>query len=187
MYRADPMTDQPTFETRQLRLRPFVLPDAPDVQRLAGHREVARFTLTVPHPYPDGAAEQWIASHPAAWAEGRAITCAIERRGDGRLVGAIGLTIDRENENGEIGYWVGPEYHGNGYATESAAELVRFAFDTLHLQRVTARHFGSNPASGRVLQKIGMMNEGTQRRHFRKWGEFEDIVLYGILATDRVR
>jgi RimJ/RimL family protein N-acetyltransferase len=179
------MNEQPILETPRLRLRPFDPADAPEVRRLAGHREIARFTLTVPHPYPEGAAEEWIASHPAAWAGGRAISCAIERRSDGRLVGAVGLTIDRESDRAELGYWIGPEYFGNGYATEAAGELVRFAFDTLRLHRVVARHFGSNPASGRVMQKIGMRNEGTLRHHYRKWGEFEDIVWYGILASDR--
>lgn len=180
------MTDQPILETERLRLRPFVLADAADVQRLAGERAIARFTLTVPHPYPNGAAEEWIASHSAAWSAGSAMSCAIERRSDGSLVGAIGLTIERESDRAELGYWIGVEFHGNGYATEAAAELIRFGFETLGLNRIAARHFGSNPASGRVMQKIGMVNEGTLRQHFRKWGELEDIVWYGILASDRV-
>jgi RimJ/RimL family protein N-acetyltransferase len=180
------MAGQPILDTARLLLRPFGTADAAEVRRLAGHREIARFTLTVPHPYPEGAAEEWIASHPAAWNEGRAISCAIERRSDGRLVGAVGLTIDRESDRAELGYWIGPEYSGNGYATEAAGELVRFGFDTLRLNRVVARHFGSNDASGRVMQKIGMRNEGTLRQHYRKWGELEDVVWYGILASDRV-
>lgn len=183
--RVEAMTDQPTLETQRLRLRPFGAADAAEVRRLAGNREIARFTLTIPHPYPEGAAEAWIASHPVAWAEGRAMSCAIERRSDQALIGAIGLTIDRESDRAELGYWIGPEYNNNGYATEAAAELVRFGFDTLRLNRVVARHFGSNPASGRVMQKIGMINEGTLRQHLRKWGELEDIVWYGILASDR--
>jgi ribosomal-protein-alanine N-acetyltransferase len=180
------MNDQPTLLTPRLRLRPFEQADAPEVRRLAGHRDIARFTLTIPHPYPPGVAEEWISGHGTAWREGRAVCCAIVRKEDDRLVGAVGLTVDRDSENAELGYWVGHEYQGKGFATEAAGALVAFAFDTLGLHRVMARHFGSNPASGRVLRKLGMLNEGTLREHLRKWGKFEDIVVYGILAEDRV-
>jgi len=178
------MTSQPTLVTERLSLRPFDVADAPAVQELAGDRSVARYTLTIPHPYPEGAAEEWIGTHAAAWAEGRSISFAIELRSDRRLVGAIGLSIDRENRLAEMGYWVGAPYRGNGYATEAARELVRFAFDTIELNRVMARHFGSNDASGRVMLKIGMKLEGTLRQQLCKWGEMEDIVVYGILASD---
>ena len=59
------MKQQPTLRTARLVLRPFEPSDAPDVQRLAGAYEVALNTATVPHPYPDGAAGQWIAMQPS--------------------------------------------------------------------------------------------------------------------------
>lgn len=180
------MSEQPTLLTERLLLRPFRTEDSPAVHRMAGHRDIARFTMNVPHPYLKGMAEQWIAGHADAWTTRKAITCAMERREDAEVVGAIGLRLDGENELAELGYWVGNDYWGNGYATEAGAELLRFGFDTLRLNRVMARHFGSNPASGRVMQKIGMRKEGTLRQHYRKWGEFEDIIFYGILASDRV-
>jgi len=57
------MKESPTLETTRLILRPFTVADAPDVQRLAGDREIASSTLNVPHPYEDGMAEQWIGTH----------------------------------------------------------------------------------------------------------------------------
>ena len=178
------MDAQPTLETVRLWLRPFRPADAPAVQRMAGDRAIAESTANVPHPYPDGAAEQWIASHPAMWTEGKGATWAIVRKEDDAVAGAIGLRLVTDNRYAELGYWVGREWWSNGYASESAAELVRFAFETLGLNRVMARHFRSNPASGRVMQKIGMIKEGTLRQHFLKWGRFEDLVCYGILAGD---
>jgi [ribosomal protein S5]-alanine N-acetyltransferase len=175
------MITLPRIETERLLLRPFELADAPDVQRLAGDRAVAAGTLTIPHPYPDGAAEAWIASH-----EGRdAAPFAIERRDDEALLGAVGLDVEPDHSRAELGYWIGKPYWGNGYATEAARAVVRYAFESLHLHRVYAHHFVGNPASGRVLQKIGMAYEGRRRQHTVKWGTRLDSESYAILRDDQ--
>ncbi|MFL6246331.1 MAG: GNAT family N-acetyltransferase, partial [Thermoanaerobaculia bacterium] len=72
------MTQQPTLRTPRLTLRPFTLDDAPAVQRLASAYEVALNTLLIPHPYPDGAAEAWIAQHQANFDENRIHHFAID-------------------------------------------------------------------------------------------------------------
>jgi ribosomal-protein-alanine N-acetyltransferase len=90
-----------TVVTERLRLRPFHRGDAPDVQRLAGAREIAAGTLTIPHPYPDGAAEAWIATHGK---NADAVHMAIDRLDDGALVGAIGLGHERDHKRAELGY-----------------------------------------------------------------------------------
>lgn len=179
------MGAQPILETRRLRLRPFNPPDAPAVQRMAGDRAIAATTANVPHPYPAGAAEAWIATHPEMWAERKGATFAIVRKEDDEIVGAIGLRFSRESLWAELGYWVGKEWWSRGYASEAAAELVRYAFDVCRLNRVIARHFASNPASGKVMQNVGMKREGTLRQHFMKWGRLEDVVFYGLLAEER--
>jgi RimJ/RimL family protein N-acetyltransferase len=177
------MSEQPTFETPRLVLRPFSMADAPEVQRLAGEFDVARTTLNIPHPYEPGTAENWIASQPGMWASGARMACAIERKEDQRLVGAVGLNFTRDHGRAELGYWIGKPYWGNGYATEAASTLVEYAFQS-GLQRVMARHFGGNIASGRVMQKIGMRFEGVMRQHAFRWGEFHDIVVYGIVRGE---
>jgi hypothetical protein len=62
--------------------------------------------------------------------------------------------------------------------------MVRYGFEILGLHRLHSNHFGSSPASGRVMQKIGMIREGTRRDHYKKWGEYEDRVEYGLLAGE---
>lgn len=154
------------------------------VNRLCGDRDIAAATLNIPHPYPDGLSEQWIGGHEKTFAAGKGVALAIERREDGALVGAVDLRIDPDHRRAELGYWIGKPYWGRGYATEAAAALVGYGFDVLGLNRIYAYHFTRNPASGRVLQKIGMRHEGTLREHTMKWGELLDDELYAVLAQD---
>jgi RimJ/RimL family protein N-acetyltransferase len=176
--------EQPILNTARLVLHRFALADAPDVQRLAGERDIARYTLSIPHPYVDGMAEQWIGSHEERLASGQGATFAISLSSGGLLIGAIGLEINQEHHRAELGYWIGKPYWGQGYCTEAARAVVRFAFEDLRLNRVHASHFSNNPASGRVMQKIGMRREASLRQHIHKWGEYEDLEIYALLKDD---
>jgi RimJ/RimL family protein N-acetyltransferase len=172
----------PTLETARLRLRPFSAADAPDVQRLAGAREIAATTLTVPHPYEEGFAEQWIATHGPSFTEGKSLTLAVTENGSGALIGAVGLALTPRDQRAELGFWIGVPYWGRGYATEAARAMVQYGIRVLGLHRIMARHMAHNLASGRVMQKIGMTREGVLREHAYKWGRYEDLVVYALLA-----
>ena len=174
---------QPTLYTARLLLRPFQLSDAPAVQRLAGDAAVAEMTLNVPHPYGDGMAETWIASHRGAWDAGAAVTFAIATL-DNELRGTISLQLTTPHRRGEMGYWIGRPYWGQGVATEAVHGLLQFAFGPLGLNRVQASHLPRNPASGRVMQKAGMQREGLHREQYLKDGRFEDVMQYAVLRCD---
>ena len=83
-----------------------------------------------------------------------------------------------------MGYWIGLPYWNNGYCTEAARAVVDFAFTDLGLHRIFAHHLVRNPASGRVMQKIGMRFEGIHRDAIKKWDKYEDIAAYAILADE---
>ena len=154
------------------------------MQLLAGAREVADTTLHIPHPYPAGAAEQWIATHPATWAAGTGVTYAVTDAVTSVLMGAVGLTIMPQHARGELGYWVGVPYWNRGYCTEASRALVELGFSQLALHRIQARHLTRNPASGRVMQKLGMHPEGVNRDAILKNDRFEDLAVYAILANE---
>lgn len=175
------MKQRPTLRTERLTLRPFTNADAPAVQRLASAYEVALNTLMIPHPYPEGAAEEWIAKHDEDFAENRIHHFALDR--DRELIGAMALVM-KVDALAEIGYWIGVPYWKHGYASEAAAEVVRYGFEECGLERIYACHFARNPASGRVLQKVGMQYEGTLRRHLLKWDERVDLAYYGLLREE---
>jgi ribosomal-protein-alanine N-acetyltransferase len=172
------------LETSRLILRPFALTDAADVQRLAGAREVADTTLLIPHPYPDGAAEQFITGTHAELEKGENYVFAITLRTTRELCGSMGLKVAAKHERGELGYWIGVPYWNRGYCTEAAHAVIRFAFKTLRLNSVNAHHFVRNAASGRVLKKLGMSYEGHLRQHIKKSDHFEDLHCYSILRSE---
>ena len=176
----------PILETPRLRLRPFTLEDAPVVQQLAGDSRVADTTANVPHPYPDGVAEAWIATHDSSAAEGRSYTWAIADLETNELMGCISLIPNRHN-GAELGYWLGVPHWNHGFMSEAARAVIEAGFSRLKLHRVVARHFVRNPASGRVMQKAGMTLIGTMRDSWLKTGVFESETWFEILSTDSAR
>lgn len=169
-------------KTRHLVLRPFTPEDITSLMALAGDKSIADTTISVPHPFTSQAAREWLEQGQRALAEGRTIRFAVER---GELIGSAELrAIDREHNQAELSFWIGRPYWGNGYATEAAQAMLEIAFRELKLNRVHAHHMVRNPSSGRVLEKLGLVQEGLLRQCVCKWGQYEDVVLRAILRTD---
>ena len=174
------MNTSPILETSRLKLRPYSEADIAELVPLIGAREVAATTLRIAHPYTEQDARAFLvlAEEPDK------IWLAITLRADGRQIGGIGLRVDDQHQHAELGYWLGVPYWGQGYATEASREMLRYGFEVLGLHRIFASHFTHNPASGSVLRKLGMRDEGCQREHLRKWDRFVDSELYGILRQE---
>ena len=169
----------PTLETERLRLRRYAEADIADLVPLIGTREVAATPLRIPYPYTEQDARAFLAIK-----DPDRIWLAISLRTDGRQIGGIGLTVDAQHQHAELGYWLGVPYWGKGYATEAARAMLRYGFCDLGLHRIFASHFKHNPASGNILRKLGMRYEGCQREHLRKWDQFGDSELYGLLRKE---
>ncbi len=174
---------QPTIETGRLTLRPLTPDDAPVLARLAGRREIADTTISIPHPYSEAQARTWIAEQSEQFAAGKGVAFAIQWKG--MFIGAVGLRdIHPEHRHAEMGCWIGTDWWDQGCATEAAGAVLRYGFESLKLNRIHAHHMVRNPASGRVLEKIGMQREGLLRQCVCKWGVFEDVVVLAILWAD---
>jgi RimJ/RimL family protein N-acetyltransferase len=174
------MTSPPTLQTERLRLRPYSETDIPELLPLIDSREVAATTLRIAHPYTEQDARAFLelAKEPDK------LWLAVTLLADGRQIGGIGLRLELQHQHAELGYWLGVPYWGQGYATEAAREVIRYGFEDLKLHRIFASHFQHNPASGNILKKLGMRYEGCQREHLRKWDQFVDSELYGILRRE---
>ena len=177
--------EQPTLESPRLILRPLSPDDAPIIACLAGKREIADTTLSIPHPYAEQQAKEWIAKTAENWSQRKGIVFAIVSKADRQLVGTAGLMhIEQEHSQAEMGYWIAVDQWGRGFATEAAKALIEFGFNVLGLNRIYAHHMLRNPASGRVMEKLGMLKEGILREKLRKWEIFEDVALYAVLKKD---
>jgi ribosomal-protein-alanine N-acetyltransferase len=119
-------------------------------------------------------------------AEEESALCAI-RIDEGVVGWGTVHTVDTRSRTARVGYYVLPEQQGNGYASEAARLLVEYAFDELNMHRVEATVQGDNPASKRVLEKLGFVHEGTKRDAFYKDGEYRDLTLWAALAEEFVR
>ena len=149
--------------TERLLLRPGWREDAPALFRAIADEAIVRNLATAPWPYSFADAETFLMRERGA----RDAACLIFLRTDGapRLIGGVGFGRMPSGER-EFGYWIAKAHWGRGYATEAGRALLANARDTLRLARLAAGHFLDNPASGRVLTKLGFRPTGaTVRRH----------------------
>ncbi|WP_409302770.1 GNAT family N-acetyltransferase [Peribacillus sp. SCS-155] len=173
-----------SLHTERLVLRGLTLEDAARVEELAGDYQVARTTLTIPHPYPEGSAKDFITSITAAAEQGKLVIYAITEKETENLIGIINISLNEPNQRGELAYWIGKPYWGKGYGTEAAERLIQLGFENLNLNKIFAASFTDNPGSWRIMEKVGMKHEGTLRQHVVKWGEPIDLSYYSILKEE---
>jgi RimJ/RimL family protein N-acetyltransferase len=152
--------------------------DAPDLFRLINDFEVAKQLARVPFPYPQDAADEWIARAEKCLGDGSAIQLAIAGRDDPVLLGGIGLEIDRSAREAELGYWVARRYWGHGVAAEAAARIASWALANLDIDRLVARAALDNAASQRVLEKAGFVATGEGEGFSMARGETRRVRLF---------
>ncbi len=103
---------------------------------------------------------------------------------DTRL-GIISLTnIDFEHGHAEVGLWLAPEYHGQGYGTAAMELLLEHGFAELGLHRISSRVFGFNTPSQRLMERVGFTQEGCRRDSWYVDGDYHDTYWYGLLASE---
>jgi RimJ/RimL family protein N-acetyltransferase len=152
------------IDTDRLVLRAPGLDDAPHISRFLGNWEVSRWLVRIPFPYRVDHARAWVERSREERAAGIGWPFLVTLRDDNRIIGGIDLTIEDDRTGGApgnkaagaLGYWLGKDYWGRGYATEAAAAMVRFAFEILSLDRVTASALPDNARSLHVIRKIGL-------------------------------
>jgi RimJ/RimL family protein N-acetyltransferase len=133
-------------------MRPPEERDIDAIVRICGDWSVASGLAFVPHPYGAEDARFFLDEVvPKGW------VWAIQERGANDLIGVVGLAPEQGTDKVELGYWLSPLHWHRGIATEAARAAIDFGFSTLNLAHIKSGYFESNPASGRVLEKIGFV------------------------------
>lgn len=144
-----------TIEAPRLRLRRLVEGDVAALVAGAGDWEIARYTALIPHPYTEQDAREFL---EGAWLDRNAGTrhvFGLETRIGGDLIGCIEVNMGRGGDT--VGYWIGQDHWGHGYATEAMFAMSRFAFQNAGKDELCAAVHPENAASVRVLEKAGFV------------------------------
>ena len=167
------------LESERLLLRPPEERDAKPLAMNANDYDIVRNTGRMPWPYVESDARAFIAHAREEKALGTEFIFVIVEKGQLSPMGGIGLRL--KDGAFELGYWLGKDFWGQGYATEAAARVLRFAFEELQAESVWAGWFFDNPASGRVLQKLGFRPAGSVRRYSIARGQ--SVLCHGTTLT----
>jgi len=146
-----------SLKTERLVLRAPEAQDADQITAGIGVKEVAWNLGRAPYPYARSDAVSFIERASANWLEDKAYVFLAHYSDEG-VIGCVGL--DRHGEDiWEIGYWIGQSWWGRGFVTEAAQAAIDWAV-SIGLSRFVSGHFVDNPASGKVLEKLGFVPAG---------------------------
>lgn len=140
--------------------------------------------FNIPFPYTREDAENWLQKCDAGIESGEAYRFSIREKEAGKLIGIIGLHLIKEHQKAELGYWLAKDFWGKGYLPEALKSVLQVGFNDLKLNKIYATHFLHNPASGKVMQKVGMKFEGVLKQEYLHQGKFLDVNRYAILKKD---
>ena len=157
-----------TLTTDRLALRPTTPADAQRAFEIQSDWDVTRMLRMAQFPPDADDMAGWFGEHRQEWIAGTAFRFAIERQG--RMIGLVDID-EIDGEEGELGYWLEKPSWGQGYAFEAAQAVVTFAFEQIGLARLKTGHAADNPASGKVLLKLGFRPEKAMRKPSRSRGE----------------
>ncbi len=171
----------PILHTERLILRPIRRSDAKAMYEYTRDKEVARYVLWDPHRSLMDTCET-ISEMKRQYRHGWPCSFAIALAGSDQIIGTIGyMWLNTENCSAEIGYSLSRKYWNQGYMTEALKAVLDFSFNTLELHRIEAQHDIRNPASGQVMKKNGMIQEGILRDRLHNKGQYCTIAIYSII------
>lgn len=169
--------------TARLELRPFMAGDFDDLYAIRSRPDVNRYLYAEPESPAQvrDVLDRKIGESTLDDA-GEAISLAVVWPQLNRVIGEVHLQwLSREHRQGEIGFVINPEHHGNGFATEAASGVLHLGFAGLGLHRIIARLDARNLGSARVLEKLGMRCEAHFVHDEIFKGEWSDQLVYAIL------
>ena len=179
------LKDLPTLVTDRLILRKMTPNDAEAVFAYASDPELTRYVIWETHRSIEDS-KAFLDLVTGKYESGGEPEWGIVYKGDHRFVGTCGIVSwEPYHARAELGYALSRDYWGRGLMAEAVRAMISFGFREMNLNRIEARCIAENTASARVMEKAGMLYEGTLRRRELIKGEYRDIKLYSILRDER--
>lgn len=171
------------IRTERLLLRRYIYSDIPDILSWSADPSVAGETQDI--GTTDESVRQYIDRKNSLepFQEGECFDLAIERKAGSKVIGMLTL-ICKEPRQGLIGWALGVDFRGQGYATEAARGLIEYGFSKLRLHRVQAETNSANVRSWQLMDRLGMRLEARLREASLKDGQWLDRLIYGVLAAE---
>ena len=155
---------------------------------LDGEQEIARWLDAIPQPYRETEARSWLEHSSSAWQEGTSAPFAVTDATTSELVGSVGFgwVGERDQQVGEIGYWMRREARGRGLTTRAVRLVSKWALTELGWERLQLRADEENLPSQRVAEKAGFTREGVLRSvHFNaRQDRRVDFVMFSLLPAE---
>lgn len=146
----------PVIETERLILRPLSVDDAENVFKWTGDERVARYMIYPRHENPE-VTRAWLSSLDTLENE---YTWGFIRKSDNKLIGSGGIRFRTDENVWSFGYNLRYDCWGQGYATESAKRMIQYVYSEHNAREFVSEHAEENPASGRIIEKCGLVFEG---------------------------
>lgn len=173
------------LETNRLILRKMTLDDAEAVFAYASDPEVTRYVIWETHLSIEDS-RAFLDLVTTKYQSGGEPEWGIVYKGDHRFVGTCGIVSwEPYHARAELGYALSRDYWGRGLMAEAVGAMISFGFKEMNLNRIEARCIAENTASARVMEKAGMLYEGTLRQRELIKGEYRDTKVYSILRDER--
>lgn len=170
---------------KRIKIRKHRISDATDIFLNIKDKEISKWTCSIPYPYPEKEAIDFIKRAHKKYTKKQEFNFAIALVRTDSVIGGIGLrNIDFDNKSAEVGYWIGKKFWGKGYTSEALMLALDFAFRKVKLNRVWAKVFEQNKASVKVLQNCNFTKEALMRQSKFRYSKWHNEFIYSILRKE---
>lgn len=168
--------------TERLSLQKFRLSHAEEFSALLEDKEVAATTLMLPSPCSMSDAKNMLTEYIDEEKHRKSMRWAMTK--DNKLIGSIHLVPNTNFNSAELGFWLGKKFWGKGFTYEASKTVINFGFNELKLNRIQAHAMVENASSLKLLEKLGFAQEGYHPDLVIKWGEYKDVLTFGLLRIN---
>ena len=178
------MKNFPELETERLVLKKLRRIDLHTIVKYASDKDISKYTLNIPYPYATKDAIWWIKFSEHSFEDNTRYIFGIFFKETDKFIGGIDIQVPDKNMKANLGYWIAKQFWNKGIMTEALKRILKFGFEELKINKIYALHLIENVASGKVMQKVGMVKEGVFADHNYSKGKFRTVVQYRMLRRE---